>query len=219
MERKTTAILASVALLISLTSIWWRYGRATLKIDHAQFRYIGQVVATETTHSIKDQGTVVAVIDAGCEATGSTQFDYWQGFCNELKKQTAITLSATERVQSDPADGSGSMGCSSAAYKELLERHADASAIVFFVGLPNWPWLKQNALIPARKPAHILVVDTAPTNLGLYRDFFMNDYLSKLIAPRIAPSPPSEAEPKTPRQWFDRYFQIFTPQNYEALPE
>jgi len=27
------------------------------------------------------------------------------------------------------------------------------------------------------------------------------------------------AKPKTPREWFDRYYQLYTPQNFDTLPE
>ena len=100
-----------------------------------------------------------------------------------------------------------------------MERYADAEVIVFFVSLPNWLWVKQNLLIPQRMPKRVIVVDLTPTNMGLYQDYFTYGFLSKLVAPRRVPFPGQSVEPKTPRDWFNQNFQVFTPQDIEALPD
>ncbi|MEI8062491.1 MAG: hypothetical protein WCH84_00335, partial [Verrucomicrobiota bacterium] len=121
-------------------------------------------------------------------------------------------------VEVDPNDGSP--GCPSGIFKDLLEQYADVAAIVFFVSLPDFDWLRKNQRIPQRLPPHVIAVDTGPLPArGHYDSYFANGYVTMLIAARRSAAPVKPGGPQTGREWFDAYYQVFTPANFESLTE
>jgi len=215
-DRKATVGITGIVLLIALVSIWSQTCSTTLKMNHKLYDGIGQVAAVETVAAVRDHGQIVAVIDGSFAVAGAAHHDEWQTFQRELKKHPGISLGATKTVELDLNDTS--TGCSSKDFKKLMEEYSDVDAIVFFISLPDWKWLQQHQLIPQRLPPHVIVVDTgALPAQGHYSEYFANSFVSELIAERRSPAPALPAKPKTPREWFDQYFQVFTPENYELL--
>lgn len=217
-DRKATVSVTGVALLVALVSIGLQTCATTPKLNRAMSTGLGQMVAAETATAVRGHGQIVAVIDVSYTTAGAGHFDEWQAFQHELKKHPGLNLSATPSVEVDPDDSS--TGCPSPAFKRLMEEYADVDAIVFFISLPNWNWLRQHQLIPQRLPPHVIVLDTGPLPVhGHYTDYFANGYVSELIAARVAPAPAVSVTPRTPREWFDQSCQVFTPQNYELLAD
>ena len=213
-DRKTTVSIAGGVLIVALVVIWSQTKSATLTLNHTLFGGIGQVTAMETATAIHNHGHVLAVIDWSCTISGGSHFDVWQAFQRELKKHSEITLLGP--VISEIEHGDGSPGCSSSAFKNLLEQNADVDAVVFFVSLPYWNRLQQTQRIPQRLPPQVIVVDTG-LPLGHYADYFANGYVTMLIAQRRDAVPTTPGGPRTEREWFDQYFQVFTPANFELL--
>ena len=213
-DRKTTVSIAGGVLIVALVVIWSQTKSATLTLNHTLFGGIGQVTAMETATAIHNHGHVLAVIDWSCTISGGSHFDVWQAFQRELKKHSEITLLGP--VISEIEHGDGSPGCSSSAFKNLLEQNADVDAVVFFVSLPYWNRLQQTQRIPQRLPPQVIVVDTG-LPLGHYADYFANGYVSVLIGARRDAVPTTPGRPRTERECFDQYFQVFTPANFELL--
>jgi len=213
-DRKATVSIAGGVLIVALVAIWMQTRSATLTTDHALFGSIGQVTALETATTVHNHGQILAVIDWSYKISGGPHFDVWQAFQRELKKHSEITLLAP--VSSEVEHGDGSPGCSSSAFKNLMEQNADVDAIVFFISLPYWNRLQQTQRIPQRLPPQVIVVDTG-LPLGHYADYFANGYVTMLIAQRRDAVPTTPGGPRTEREWFDQYFQVFTPANFELL--
>ena len=217
-DRKVTVGIAGVLLLVALISIWSQMCATTPKMNHKLYYGIGQVVALETIAAVRDHGQIVAVIDGTFTMAGAAHADEWQEFQRELEKHPGVSLSATKSVEIDLNDTS--TGCSSQDFKKLMEEYSDVDAIVFFISLPEWKWLQQHQLTPQRLPPNVIVVDEGMLpSQGHYTEYFASSYVSKLIATRRDAPPALPGAPKTPREWFDKYYQIYTPQNFETLPE
>lgn len=217
-DRKASVGIAVVVLLVALGFIWSQTHSSKLMVNHTLFGGIGQIAAEETATALGEHGQIMAVIDRTYTTPGAVNFDVWQAFQRELKKHSRINLSVTKSVEIDPNDDSH--GCPSPEYKKLMEEYADVEAIVFFVSLPDWKWLQQHQWIPQRLPPHVIVVDTGPLPAqGHYAGYFANGFLSVLIAERVGAASVRPASPKTSREWFDQYFQVFTPQNYQTMAE
>ena len=216
-DRKITVSVAGMVLLLALVIIWLQTRSATLTINHALFEGIGQVTAAETATAVHDHGQIVVVIDQSYMRSGMPHFDELQLFQRELKKHSGITLLAPLSLECELDDGTP--GCPT-AFKKLMEQYADVDAIVFFVSLPDWKWLQDNHWIPQRLPPQVIVVDTGPLPArGHYAGYFANGYVSMLIATRHSAPPAVPGGPRTGREWFDHYFQVFTPTNFESLTE
>ena len=216
-ERKATASIAGGVLIVALVAIWLQARPATLQVNHVMIAGIGQVAAAETAAAVRDHGQVLAVINVNYTMAGPLQ-ETWQAFQRELKKHPGITLLTPVKAEVDPGDSQ--TGCSSRDFKNLMEQNADVDAIVFFVSLPEWGWLRQNQRIPQRLPPQVVVVDTgALPAQGHYASYFANGFVSLLIAPRSNAAPTKPGGPQTGREWFDKYYQVFTPANFESLTE
>ena len=217
-ERKAIVGIAGAVLVVALVAIWSQTRSTTLKLNHKLYAGIGQVAATEISAAVRDHGQIVVVLDGSFLVVGAAHHDEWQEFQRELKKHHGLTLSATKCVEVDLNDTS--TGCPSVAFKQYMEEYADADALVFFISLPDWKWLQQHQLIPQHLPPHVIVVDTGTLPAqGHYSDYFANGFVSELIAARHSLPPAAAANPRQPREWFDQYFQVFTPENYETLAE
>lgn len=215
-ERKATVSIAGMVLVVALVAIWSQTRSTTLRLNHKLYDGIGQAVAAETSVAVRDHGQIVVVLDGSFMIADAAHHDEWQEFQRELKKHPGLSLSAIKSVELDLNDTS--TGCPSTAFKQYMEEYADADAIVFFISLPDWKWLQQHQLIPQRLPPHVIVVDTgALPAQGHYTDYFANGFVSELIAARQGLPPAASANPRQPREWFDQYFQVYTPENYEAL--
>ena len=210
-DRKATVSIAGAVLIVALVIIWSQTRSTTLKLNHTMFSGIGQVAATETATAVRDRGQILAVIDRSHTIAGAAHFDIWQAFQRELKKHAGITLLAPVSFKWDLDYGTLDYP---RAFKDLMEQYADVDAIVFFVSLPDWNRLRDNQLIPQRLPPQVVVVDTGPAQ-GHYASYIANGYVTMLIAARRSAAPTKPGGPKTGREWFDKYYQVFTPANFE----
>ena len=215
-DRKATIGIAGGVLLVALVIIWSQTKSDSLPINHTLLFGIGQVVATETATAVRDHGQIMAVISENCTVPGAAQFDAWQAFQRELKEHHGITLLQPVNAKFDPNDFSPD--CPSVFFKNLMEQNADVDAIVFFVSLPDWNRLELSHRVPQRLPPQVIVLDTGPLPAqGYYNGYFANGYVSVLIAARRSAAVTKPGGPRTEREWFDQYFQVFTPANLESL--
>ena len=213
-DRKAAVSIAGGVIIVALIIIWSQTRSATVTLNRDIFVGIGQVAAAETAAAMHDHGQILAVVNRFYTATGAGQPDEWKAFQRELKKHAGITLLAPISVEEDSKDSAP--GCPLGVFKNLMEQNADVDAIVFFISLPDWQRLQNKQLIPQRLPPQVIVVDTGPTP-GLYASYFANGYVSVLIASRRGAAVTKPGGPRTEREWFDQYFQVVTPANFESL--
>ena len=218
MQRKLITILASVILLIALVSIGRRLRPTMPQVDRTRFVGLGQVLADETVKAMAGHGRVVVVINAAHQLASNPAHAELENFQSGLKKHESVSLAATEVVPADPDEMVIGNSCSGAQLQAILLKHENADAIIFLIGLPEWGIVQARGLAPQPGKAKIIVALTGavPTK-SEYAGYFANGFLAVLIGGRRAPT--QVAHPKTPREWFDQYYQVYTPQNFATLPE
>ena len=208
MQTKTTAIIAGMILIAALASLWFTLGSSPPKVNPMIHNSLGQVLAQEAAQAIHDQGEVVAVIVDAHQQSGAVLHDQWQAFTGELKKHPAIHLAVPEIAS---LGGHVPLG-------EILDRHTPASAIVFFVDPPD----SGDLAAAANRPMVAKIVAVGNPDLptkNYYGRFLTSGLLAALIIPRPFSDLTQSAQPKTPREWFDKYYQVYTPLNFATLPE
>jgi len=206
-QRPATVIIASLVIVAALASLWFRFHPSTPLVDHTAGDAIasraGTVLAEETVKAIDDHGRLVLVIDRDDPSVVA--------FLDELKKHGSISLITTEIALPDPQER---RHCSSATFKRLLDQYAQADAIVFGNGLPEW------STVAAALPEHSVKIialdnDEAFHLRAHYSGYFAKGFLSALIAHR-ADAKPSDPH-RAPLEWFDQHYQVYTPENYDSL--
>ena len=218
MNRKTTVVICCGVLAVTFVSLW-RWSQSTVvRVPQAETIGIqtglGQVLAEETAKVAPAHGRVVVFTAFTPTQLKERSNHLWHAFVSDLQKHS-LSITATESVIVN-AWNSGSLAADRAAFKELLERHANVDVLVFLVDLPDWGQMAE-VLSQSRSPKIIAIDNLRQQMKPRYDGYFSSGILAALIGPATGPVPLSQ--PKTPREWFDRYYQVYTPQNFESLPD
>lgn len=211
-RRKKVAIIAVVVIVVSLGWLWYTMMPSAPKINRAPFIGLGEALADETAKAINNHGTVVPVMTDYYTSGGTPMTDEWKTFAKAINKHNGMKLATPVIVKLD--EGMGEPGVSRADFDALVTKHAKDGALVLFVGLPVWD-AKDPLTLPSVAPK-IIAIHNTPMSV---KQYFSNSIVTALITSRMTPEANATGEPKTPRQWFDKYFQIVTAQNYQTLPD
>lgn len=198
-------------MLTSVVSILFRF-RSPYN-GRLLYTGMGEVLAEETAQRVRE-GSVAIV--AYADETGGTSDPRVEAFRRGLQKYSSLRITTSEHIPADPNLNNGLPGCPPAKFLDILQRHSKAAAIIFFVELPDYDALNFSPETPSPK---LIAIDTASPQLKRhYHGYFVTGKLTALVAPSNQ-EPTSSTEPKMPREWFDRSYQVYTAQNYESLPE
>ena len=218
MSRNTTVVICSIALLGALVLLWLQSRPAGVKVSRAEVvnvqASVGLALAEETIKAIQDHGSIVIVTADPPERLHVQSNSQWHAFESELQKHGAIHITAIEGVKFELE--SGQLFCPPAAFEELWERHATADALIFLIDLPEWAAVA-GAMAPSGKPKIIAVDNVGALTKVHYGGYFTSGILAALIGK--AGRPVQNGQPKTSREWFEKYYQVYTPQNIDSLPD
>jgi len=213
-NRPFIAIVVSIVIVGAGISLWRTLRPISDRFDPTTSLAVGQVLAEETAKAIQNKGQVVAVLSKHHQEPVGAAHAEWQAFRDELKKHPGIALTATEA----PPDPEGLPGLSPAAFKEILERHSQVAAIVFFEPLPSWR--RMEGALPPPPTARVIALGLpllSPKNE--FTGYFTQNLLAVLLCRQLNRGPNYVNTSPTPRERFHNEYQIITPQNYETLPE
>lgn len=161
---------------------------------------VGQVLAEEAAKEMHEKGQVVIVCMPMSSVRGQAQM---RGFLETLGQYKNITLTATNIFQ--PSETL--IGCLSfPQFFGVVNANSKADVIVSFLGVTSFTE-SQIATLPNPCPK-LVVMDWNPGDVqrgmkaGLLKAAVMSRRLTGL---------PSD-HPKTPHQWFDRYYDLVTPE-------
>lgn len=211
-RRKKVATIATVVIIASLISLCFTMCERSPKVNRAPFIGRGEALADETAKAIGNRGTVVPVIADFHTASSAPVAGEWQAFTKTIKKHKDVTLAKPVIVKLD--DNMNGPSISRDDFDALVKKHATAGAIVLLVGLPMWD-AKDPLTLPTVTPKIIAIQGET----AMLKQYFINSIATALIIPRIEQDANVPSKPKNPRQWFDKYFQIVTAQNYQSLPD
>lgn len=210
---RKTVILVVVVLAIagSLTSLWLTQRTSEAGMNPTPFAAQGEVVAEEVAKLLNHRGRIIVITADTATLSQPILTTQWKSFQRALKRSPAITLLATEPVPPRDPTGPSQYSLPTGWFTQIIERYADVDAIVSLVGVPVLSEAEFQRL-PQRRPQ---IVAAAVFGMNLQQPL-KQGLVQLAIVPRYEAAPASTTKPKTPREWFDRYYQIVTPANAPA---
>jgi hypothetical protein len=174
---------------------------------------VGEVLADEVGRLLGGAGKIVLLSRQlskdGPDATGERV----ASFTVALQHRATLKLAATEWVPRPPA---GTMDLGAVTPEQLLaamEKNPEANALVVFAGLPAYSKSLSDELA-ARSVKLVAVCGYGP----VARRWLESKVLALAVVPRFDDPPADAPAPKTAKEWFDREFQLLTPESLGRLP-
>lgn len=218
MQRKLTVIIACIVIVASAWFLWSNFKPSSRGDYRPLLNGIGAGIAEATVQTAKGQGRIVVVVDAAQAQAGAPANLPLSALRSELEKHSSLSLGATEIIPELVVEDRLTPSCPFTAFKEILQRHAAATVIVFLVPVPEWS--RASGGIPTGASVRLVVLDSATQQLKpWYAGYFANGILSTLIIPRRDATGVPPAASRLPLDQFRRDFQVFTHENSETLPE
>ena len=211
-KKRRIVIVSSIVILLSLISLVRSQCGQTATMDKGPFLAQGEIAAEETIKALGDKANVVILkmeMRGTLAETTELQLD---SFLKTLKKGSSIKVSATETFHPPPYVDSDdvplTVGVTGEFCLQVFQKHPQASAIVSFAGVPvlNRDQISALSVTSLRFIAAGNVPQSPP---GALRRMLDANLILFAITPRTSPAPPGE--PKTPREVFDKFYQIVTP--------
>jgi hypothetical protein len=198
----TIATAALVAIGASIFLIYKSQREPTLRPTVQIHGVLGEALAEETIKITGGQGQIVVVtLDHG----QSVELDrYYKAFKDALKK-SALKILRTDTVSAEKSSKYGpGAGMSGRRYEKLISNYPNAAAIVSLVGIPHPNDDELKALKGKTIPRFVAFSRNAKDLDELIKE----KWVTVAIVPRFADSASAPHDPKTPREWFDKEFQI-----------
>jgi hypothetical protein len=200
-------LIASAAILAILVSAFFIY--QTQFAGHSQnqklHQAVGQVMAEETSRLVGPSGKIILVTTDNRVAPDlKVQIE---AFRKQLAHLGAISIKDT--LVLDPGDNPKyrpGAGLSAKHFLKIVRKHADANAIVSFVGSPE---LTDQEIAQMKTVPKFIAETHSPEKLTKLLE---KKVLLCAIVPRFEFPAPGPRKPETSRQWFDRYFQVISPE-------
>lgn len=226
MSKPMILTIAVIVTLVSIEVIYVTLTRADcpgcLTTDLSAFQTAGEIAAIETLKLTSNHAKIVVLAypnDTDTNQPATVSSAPLQTLVAAFQRQPSVQTVVVERIGIHEQQLRGpDKGLSVARYLTLLNKHADADAIVSFVGVPV-PLPDEWSLLPARRPKFVAVFtsEQVPTTARLRR-LFAEEVIHVAISPRPVPQP-TAVVPKTARQRFEQLFGIVTAANAAVLPE
>lgn len=180
----------------------WRQFAADDALNQPLHRAVGERLAAETRRLLGGQGRIVVVT---LEPGQSPLLDC-QGaaFHRALAAARNITVLAVDTPDRDkPGQYGPGFGMSARRLSRLAAKYPQADAVVSLIGVPDpddWP---AGAAAPK-----LVAVARSPKRLEA---LFQRRLLHTALVPRFHFPAPGPAEPLTASDWFERQFEVVTP--------
>ena len=210
-SKQVVVAVAAFAVLAAAFFVWRRSSGPAVNLRPSTAA--GEVLADEVGRLLGSAGKVVIigreVSRQGLDATGECV----ASFTAALQRRPNLKLAATEWIPRSPAAIMDMGAISSEQLLAVAGKNPDARVLVVFAGLPPYSAQLANELT-ARSVKLVAVCGYGPT----VRRWLESKSLAVAAVPRFD-SPPADApKPKTAREWFEREFQLVTPENVASLP-
>lgn len=210
-SKQITVMLAVLATLGALFILSRQFSKPVVNLRPSAA--VGEVLADEIGRLLGGAGKVVLVSRPlskdGPDATGERV----ASFTVALQHRANLKLAATEWAPRPPA---GAMDLGAVTPEQLMaamDKNPEANAMVVFAGLPAYSQ-PLGAKLAARSLKLVAVCGYGP----ITRRWLESKALSIAVVPRFDDPPAGASAPKTAKEWFDREFQMLTPENVGRLP-
>lgn len=199
------SVVATLVIALAIGSIFYRRAQRASEGNLAPYRGMGEAVAHETAKALAGAGEVVVLTTAqgGAGAAAAIQ---------TLKQSGAetggISVKAVEEVDVDAPPATME------EINALLEKRGGAGALVAFPGTIDLEGLRQQN--PSAEPARLVIVADGTTGI---KELLEKRLISSAVVPRFRVPPGGMPPPRTPREWFDNYYEVLTAADIPDLPE
>lgn len=210
------SLVAIAAGLVYIVSHQRQRHGDTQKITNTLMASVGEIAAEETAKLLGKTGKLVVVAVENQPTALPTVEQQVQAFQKNIQRRGAFTILATEKVKAALIVSEQAFGIPQEVFRKILTEHADADALVSFIGAPT---LSKDDLtgLPKKLPRIVAVCGLGFRGPGL-KSALESKIVQVAIVSRITPMTESR-EAANAREWFDRCFQIITPEFAVSLPE
>ncbi len=209
---RNQGLLAAVSLVVTAASSGWIYYREFKAPHHnvVLHREVGQIMAEQTAKLLGRRGRILVVtIPTGDWPELQTQMDAFRQALQRLGDFDVKEHSLDPKGQSKYGVGTGLSG---RRFVRLVKNHPEADAIVSFVGAPK---LTDAELAEIGKRPIFIAESRSPDHLP---ELFQKKILLAAVVSRFVFPAPGPAQPATPREWFDKRYQLLTADDVKLIP-
>lgn len=211
---KSVKALAAALTLVGAIAGWliWKSLSAPA-VNLRPSAAVGEVLASEVDRLLGGKGQI-AIVSRQPPATGPhANRERIESFTGALKSRPGLTLATANWLPSPPA---GVMDLGTVSEEQLLaafENHREARAFLILAGLP--PFSPAVAEKMKARSLHLIAVCGYSAHV---RRWLEAKALAVAVFPRMGELPAGSPEPRTAQDWFDREYQLATPERMGQLP-
>jgi len=202
--------LAACLCLAAVLLCWRQFSSR-----HVSFRPsagAGEVIFGETARLVGGGGNILLISRPLAQGEGDATAAKVTAFKETLGRQPAYHL-AVEWAPPPPNTVIDLGAITQEDFLSAVDKHPDAKALVIFAGLPGWSQELADK-VSSRSLQVVAVCGYGPN----VRRWLETKSLAIAVVPRLDDPPASAAAPKTPKDWFDREYQMVTPANLAQMP-
>jgi len=212
MKSKNLVVTLAVLAILAAAFFLWRRSSGPV-VNLRPSTAAGEVLAEEVGRLLGGAGRVVIigreVSRQGLDATGECA----ASFTGALHRRPALKLAATAWIPRSPVGMMDLGAVSSEQLLAIVSKTPGANAVVVFAGLP--PWSQELADKLAARSLKLVAVCGYGPNV---RRWLESKALALAVVPRFDDPPAGAPAPKTAKEWFEREFQLITPEDLGRLP-
>lgn len=212
MQTNKFTLAAVLALLVLAGFLVWRQ-TAKPKINLKPSAAVGEVIADEATRLLGGASEIVLIARAPDPNEPDANGERIASFQAAMKLRKSPQLEAVEWLPRPPR---GTMDLGDVAEEVLVafaDKHPKANAFVIFAGMP--PLSARGIEKFTGRSLKLMAVCGYNANL---KRLLQARAVSLAVVPRFADLPPGTPAPRTATDWFQREFELLTPETLDRAP-
>ncbi len=203
--------LALVLMALAGLLVWRQTART--RVNFKPSAAVGEVLADEATRLLGGAGQIVLIARAPDPNEPDANSERIASFQAAMKLRKPPQLVAVEWLARPPRGVMDMGGVSEEQLVAIADKHPDANAFVVFAGLP--PLSARGIEKFTGRSLKLMAVCGYGENL---KRLLQARVVSLAVVPRFDDLPPGTPAPKTARDWFQREFELLTPETMGRVP-
>lgn len=212
MQTNKFKVALTLALVVLAAFLVWRQN-ARPQINLKPSAAVGEVIADEAARLLEGNGQVILIARAPDPKDPDANSERIASFQAAMKLRKSPQLAAVEWLPRPPRGAMDLGGVDEEQLVAFADKHPGANAFVIFAGLP--PLAPRVVEKFAGRSLKLMAVCGYGATL---KQLLQARVVSLAVVPRFADLPPGTPEPKTAQDWFQREFELLTPETIGAAP-